>query len=165
LADLGYLHNNRFQHPVSNLPFDWRFTPARGAEVNVVSSGAERLLRVQFFGARIAFAHVTHLLTLSPGTYSFSGSLQLSDIENARGLRWRIYCNDTKATLTATNLLVGTTPWTPFDAKFMVPPSGCVGQWLVLEIPARTATEAEVSGEARYKNLSIVAVDTKDDGL
>ncbi|MBY6243397.1 lipopolysaccharide assembly protein LapB [Methylosinus sp. Sm6] len=163
--ELGYLYNGRFRHAVSNLAFDWRFLPARGAKIDVVPDGNASALRVRFFGTRVLFAHVMHLLALPAGTYAFSGSAKLDHVESERGLRWRLYCHQTKATLGATDLLVGTTPWTPFRSTFVVAPTDCPAQWLVLEIPARAVLETQVSGEARYKALQIERLDSEADRL
>lgn len=160
LSKVGAFYNGGFEYPMSNLPFDWRFIPVAGATMEVASREQERVLVVRFFGARVAFRHVVHLLALSPGTYEFSGSAKLLNVENERGLRWRIVCSDSSETLATTELLTGTTPWLSLRARFTIAAEGCAGQWLVLEIPARAAVEAKVSGEARYKDLGIARLDT-----
>jgi hypothetical protein len=161
LSHLGLLYNNRFQHPVSNLPFDWQIIPVSGASVEVVAEGKESVLNVEFYGARVSFAHVTHLLMLPPGKYAFSGSGQTENLDNERGLRWRIYCtSDSAGALATTDFLKKTTPPHSFRVTFSVPPTACTTQMLVLEIPARIAIETEVSGSARFSNLSIDNLDS-----
>lgn len=156
LSHLGLLYNNRFQYPISNLPFDWVFAPVSGASVEVLADEKGPSLSVEFYGARVSFAHVTHLLVLPPGEYSFSGSAKTENLDNERGLRWRIYCAGSPGeSLATTDLLRKTTPWSSFHVNFSVPPAGCAAQGLVLEIPARIALETQVSGSARYSNLSI----------
>ncbi|WP_155931243.1 MULTISPECIES: hypothetical protein [Methylosinus] len=160
LSKVGAFYNGGFEHPMSDLPFDWRFIPVAGASMEIASRERERVLVVRFYGARVAFRHVVHLLALAPGTYEFSGSVKLLNLENERGLRWKIVCSDSSEPLATTELLTGTTPWLSLRARFTIAAEGCAGQWLVLEIPARAAVEAEVSGEARYKDLGIVRLDT-----
>ena len=161
LAHLGLLYNDRFQYPVSNLPFDWSILPVSGASVEVVSEEKERILNVEFYGARVSFAHVGHLLMLAPGKYVFSGSARTENLDNERGLRWRIYCvTDPAGSLATTELLKKTTPSHLFRAPFSVPPTGCAAQTLVLEIPARIALETQVSGSASFSSLSIDNLDS-----
>ncbi len=156
LSHLGLLYNNRFQYPVSNLPFDWLIQPVSGASVEIVAEGKESGLNVEFYGARVSFAHVTHLLMLPPGKYAFSGSGRTENLDNELGLRWRIYCaSDSAGALATTDLLKKTTAPHSFRVTFSVPPTGCAALMLVLEIPARIALETEVSGSARFSNLSI----------
>lgn len=161
LSHLGFLYNSLFQYPISNLPFDWVITPVSGASVEVVAGEKGPSLSVEFYGARVSFAHVAHLLMLPPGEYSFSGSAKTDNLDNERGLRWRIYCvSDPAGSLATTSLLNNTTPWRSFRVSFSVPPTGCAAQRLVLEIPARIALETQVSGSARYSNLSIESLAT-----
>ena len=160
LSHLGLLYNDRFQYPVSNLPFDWSILPVSGASVEVASEEKEPFLNVEFYGARVSFAHVRHLLMLPPGKYVFSGSASTENLDNERGLRWRIYCvADPAGSLATTELLKKTTPSHLFRVPFSVPPTGCAAQELVLEIPARTALETEVSGSARFSTLSVGNLD------
>ncbi|MBG0810028.1 hypothetical protein IY145_11630 [Methylosinus sp. H3A] len=159
LSRLGLLYNGRFQFPVSNLPFDWMFTPVSGASIAVAEDEERKSLSVEFYGARVAFANVSHLLMLAPGRYSFSGAGETDDLENELGLRWRIYCAPKPSeTLATTQLWKNTIPLRAFRIEFSVPNSGCEAQWLKLEIPVRVALDADVSGSARYVNLAIESV-------
>lgn len=156
LSQLGLLYNSRFQYPITNLPFDWTFASIDGASIAVVEDEKGPALSVEFYGARVSFKHVAHLLMLSPGEYSFSGLARADDLESERGLRWRINCAGRNGELLATTeLLSKTTPWRAFGMNFSVPSAGCAVQWLLLEIPARVALEADVSGRVRYVNLTI----------
>jgi len=159
LSRLGLLYNGNFRYPVSNLPFDWTFTPTIGVSIAAVDHEELKALNVEFYGARVAFANVSHLVMLSPGRYSFSGAGKTDDLENELGLRWRIYCAEKPAeALATTKLLKNTTPLRAFRVEFSVPNSGCEAQWLKLEIPVRIALDADVSGSAHYVNLEIESV-------
>ncbi|WP_018267594.1 hypothetical protein [Methylosinus sp. LW4] len=156
LGALGLLYNERFQYPVSNLPFDWTFTPTSGASIALTEEGERKTLSVEFYGARVSFSNVTHMLMLAPGRYAFTGAAAADDLDNELGLRWRIYCAaDPSQTLAATRLLKKTVPLRAFRVEFAVPSQGCDAQWLKLEIPVRIATDADVSGGARYVNLAV----------
>jgi hypothetical protein len=156
LSKLGYLYNARFQYTVNNLPFDWVFAPVEGALARAEIENGRRILDVDFFGGRVMFQHVSHLLSLPPGSYQFSGQERSQNLQNERGLRWRIACVGTNsATLGTTELLVGENPWREFDVDFDVPADNCPYQELVLELPARTAIETEILGGASYANLEL----------
>jgi hypothetical protein len=157
LSKLGYLYNAHFQYTVSNLAFDWVFLPVDGALARAEIENGRRILDVDFFGGRVRFQHVSHLLSLPPGSYRFSGLQRSENLRNERGLQWRIACvgkNDT-TTLGATELITGDTPWREFGVGFDVPAENCSYQNLVLELPARTAIETEIVGGASYANLEI----------
>jgi hypothetical protein len=153
---LGYLYNARFQYAVDNLPFDWVILPVDGALTRAETENGHRILDVDFFGGRVAFQHVSHLLALPPGSYKFSGQERSQNLQNERGLRWRISCaGKDGATLAATELMAGDTPWQEFGVGFDVPTDNCPYQNLILELPARTAIETEIVGGASYTNLEI----------
>ncbi|MFZ2108364.1 MAG: hypothetical protein WAV18_23835 [Roseiarcus sp.] len=156
LSKLDYLYNGRFQYTITNLPFDWVFAPVDGALARAEVENGRRILDVDFFGGRVAFQHVSHFLTLSPGSYRFSGQERSQNLQNERGLGWRLACvGGTNATLGATELLTGETPWREFRVDFEVPKDNCPYQKLVLELPARAALETEIIGGVSYGNLEI----------
>jgi hypothetical protein len=156
LSNLGYLYNARFQYTITNLPFDWVFAPVEGALARAEVENGRRILDVDFFGFRVAFQHVSHLLTLSPGSYRFSGQERSQNLQNERGLWWRLACDGgTNATLGSTDLVSGETPWREFRVDFEVPKDNCPYQKLVLELPARAVLETEIIGGISYANLEI----------
>ena len=156
LSKLDYLYNGRFQYTITNLPFDWVFAPVDGALARAEVENGRRILDVDFFGGRVAFQHVSHFLTLPPGSYRFSGQERSQNLQNDRGLWWRLACvGGTNATLGATELLTGETQWREFHVDFEVPKDNCPYQKLVLELPARAALETEIIGGVSYGNLEI----------
>jgi hypothetical protein len=156
LSKLGYLYNAHFQYPLDDLPFGWEFVPVDGALARAEIEGGRRILDVDFFGSRVIFQHVSHLLALPPGSYKFSGQERSQNLQNERGLRWRIICvGKNGATLGATELMAGDAPWREFGVGFDVPSDNCPYQKLVLELPARTNIETEIVGGASYANLEI----------
>ncbi len=158
LASLGLLYNNRFQYPPTGLPFDWQISSSPGVSAQEAADEKEPAIKFDFYGARVAFAHARHLLALPPGDFVFSGVARSEDLQTERGLRWRVYCvADPQGALATTELLNKTTSRRPFRAEFTVPAEGCSVQGLVLELPARIASEAEISGTAVFSNLSIDA--------
>jgi tetratricopeptide (TPR) repeat protein len=153
-ADL--LYNQEFRYPLTNLPFDWVIQPVSNAMIDVGTQNGARAVNVDFFGGRVKFEHVSHLLNLAPGPYRFQGRERSQDLQNERGLRWRIACvGDDAETLGATDLVNGDTPWRTFVVDFMVPTGKCPYQKLVLELPARAALETEVVGRVSYADLDL----------
>jgi hypothetical protein len=156
LSKLGIFNNARFQYPVTNLPFDWVFDPAPEALVRIATERDRKILKVDFFGARIRFEHVSHLLALAPGRYRFSGQERSESLQNERGLRWRLACVGALAPmLGATDPLTGDTPWREFGIDFEVPMDNCGYQELVLELPARAELETEIAGGVSFADLDI----------
>jgi tetratricopeptide (TPR) repeat protein len=153
-ADL--LYNEEFHYPLTNLPFDWIIPPVSNAMVRVGNQNDASAISVDFFGGRVKFEHVSHLLNLGPGPYRFQGRERSQNLQNERGLRWRIACvgNDSE-TLGTTDLVSGDAPWRPFAFDFTVPTGKCAYQMLVLELPARTALETEVAGQVSYADLDL----------
>jgi hypothetical protein len=156
LSNLDYLYNGQFQYTITNLPFDWVFAPVGGALARAEVENGRRILDVDFFGGRVGFQHVSHLLTLSTGSYRFSGQERSQNLQNERGLWWRLACvGGSNATLGATDLVTGEIPWREFRVDFEVPKDNCPYQKLVLELPARAALETEIIGGISYANLEI----------
>jgi hypothetical protein len=156
LLKLDYLYNARFQYDLTNLPFDWVFAPTSQALIAVGAENGGRVLNVDFFGGRVQFDNVSHLLSLAPGTYRFSGQERSENLQNERGLWWRLSCVGAPAeTLAATDLMTGDNPWREFGVDFEVPKENCAYQKLALELPARIALESEIIGGASYMNLEI----------
>jgi tetratricopeptide (TPR) repeat protein len=153
-ADL--LYNEEFRYPLTNLPFDWVIPPVPNAMVRVETQDGAHTINVDFFGGRVKFEDVSHLLNLAPGPYRFQGRERSQDLQNERGLRWRIACvGDDAETLGATDLVSGDTPWRSFTVDFTVPTGKCAYQLLVLELPARAAPETEVVGRISYTDLDL----------
>ena len=156
LSTLEPLYNSKFQYGLSNLPFDWTIVPVRGTLSRVSGDSANRVLSVDFFGNRVAFRNISHLLVLPPGPYVFSGREMADGLANDRGLRWRIHCLDDRAgALGETRSLSGTVAWRDFAVDFTVPEGSCAAQNLVLELPYRVALDLEISGGVSYTGLEI----------
>ena len=154
-ADL--LYNQSFRYQLTNLPFDWVIAPVPNAAVRFDNqAGAQVIMNVDFFGGRVKFAHVSHLLNLAPGSYRFQGRERAQALQNERGLQWRIACADGEGeNLGTTDPLNGDTAWRPFAVEFTVPTGKCFYQYLVLELRARAALETEVVGRVSYADLDL----------
>jgi hypothetical protein len=153
-ADL--LYNQDFRHQLTNLPFDWVIETVPNASVRFDTQAGAQVMNVDFFGGRVKFEHVSHLLNLGPGSYMFQGRERAQALKNERGLQWRIACADGEGeNLGTTNPLNGNTAWRPFAVEFTVPTGKCFYQYLVLELRARAALETEVVGRVSYAGLGL----------
>jgi hypothetical protein len=151
-------YNGDFTSVPSGLPFDWTLDSVPGAQLDIVKApdAPGRALHLQFSGARVDFANVSQIMLLAPGNYHFTGLEMSKDLQTARGLWWHISCLASPGNgLTETALVAGTKAWNGFDVDFRVPRNGCEAQQLSLELPARTATEHQIDGEAWYRSLRI----------
>lgn len=165
LRQVGLLYNGNFDIPVSGLPFDWTIIPGAGVTIDVVprpdkkDSGA---LLVDFQFGRVAYHSVRELVMLTPGSYEFSGEYY-GKLLGPRGVKWRIVCADTGATTNGgeSPMITGVTKeWTKLGFTFTVPDKGCVGQYVRLDLEARTASEELISGSILFGNLRISRVAT-----
>jgi hypothetical protein len=155
-----YPYNGNFEAPFDGSPFNWVFDFVSGAEIQITEAPdgeKSRALRVEFSGARASLGRVGQLLMLTPGNYRLELGEKASSLRTERGLVWQISCAESRSVLAETSPLTGTVPWTHLKVKFTVPASDCQAQWLKLIIPARTASESEIEGEAWFKDFRITA--------
>src|SRR5262245_33453287 len=155
-----YPFNGNFEGPFDGSPFNWVFDFVSGAEIQITKAPdgeKSRALRVEFSGARANIGRVGQLLMLTPGNYRLELAEKASSLRTERGLVWQIACAESRSVLAETNPLMGTMPWTQLKVKFTVPASDCQAQWLKLIIPARTASESEIEGEAWFKGFRVTA--------
>jgi tetratricopeptide (TPR) repeat protein len=158
-TDETHPFNRDFELPVDNLPFNWSLQTIAGGDMQVVSladSGKKRALFIEFSGGRVDLSLVNQLMLLPAGDYNFSGRVKAAELRTDRGLWWRIFCaNSSGNTITNTELVSGTMPWTDFTVKFQVPATDCAAQWLQLELPARVASESRIEGQVWYQDLRV----------
>lgn len=149
-------YNANFEHGQSNLPFDWVIERSQSALIAIRSENGRNVLKVDFFGGQAPFRNVSHLLVLSPGSYRFSGEEQARDLRNEIGLSWRLYCVGKEGgPIASTPNLRGDVDWRAFTVDIQVPDEGCPVQNIVLEIPARFASQQEASGGASFASFSL----------
>jgi hypothetical protein len=159
LSVAGNLFNGSFESTPSGLPFDWTFTQAAGVSISVAprtGQDGQHALFLQFGPGRVNLPRITQLVVLDPGTYQFRGSYKV-DIDNDRGLEWRIYCTD-KSTMQIgqSPVLKGTrSDWTNFDFALTVPETDCHAQSVELVFNARWESEQFISGSMWFDDLQI----------
>lgn len=158
LLTLANVSDGDFDYESDGSPFDWGLGRVTGARTEVVTKvDGDRSLKIEFFGARVAYRHVSQTLLLGPGNYRLSGERRAENLQNERGLQWTITCTGgEKRQLGETPLIRGTLPWGEFSAEFSVPEDDeCRAQTLLLSLAARVATEQKVAGEVWFDKLRI----------
>ena len=155
--DGGFEANNR------GLVFDWTFNRRKNVDVRITSRGnsqADNALQIDFVRNNGPFADVSQTLYLSAGNYRLEGEARVENMENDRGLVWKVFCVDgNKQPLVATPRRNGTSDWNSFTADFSVPDESCVMQRLVLVLDAKAALDQNISGRIWYDNLKITNLD------
>ncbi len=167
LAEVGHLYNGSFEHEPTNLPFDWVITLTSGADIGIVPRSdlpGKHGLLIEFAHRRVPFQNVRQMVMLTPGHYTMTGSYRTIDLDNQRGMVWRIYCSGReKSPIAESERVSGTSStWKEFSFSFEVPAAGCRAQWLRLELAARIAAETQVSGAIWYDDLKIGRPDHPD---
>lgn len=160
LERAGNIYNGDFEMKLGELgPFDWVVTPAKNVVVRTVRNGtAERgsVLEVSFAASETKYRHIYQRLMLPPGRYTLKGSYRASNLDNDRGLVWRIYCvARAPQRLEETSKMKGTQDWSPFQMSFSIPDIDCPSQLLRLELDARAKLDMRVRGVLRFDDLRI----------
>ena len=163
LKKVGLVFDGGFESNNRGLLFDWTFQRRKNVEVRIISRGnsqADNALQIHFAKNNSPFADVSQILYLSAGTYRLEGEFRTENLQNERGLVWKVFCiSDAKQFLGATSRHNGTSGWTPFTADFAVPAEKCEMQRLVLVLDAKLALDQNISGRIWYDNLKISNLD------
>ena len=81
--DAEGITNGDFDYPITGTGFDWRINRAEGADIRVVTDQTRgKTLKIDFYGNRLAFRHLSQILMLSPGRYTLTGASKASRLEN-----------------------------------------------------------------------------------
>lgn len=160
LARAGHVYNGDFEAPLARLgAFDWVVTPAKNVVVRTfqnASAGRGSVLEVTFAGSRISYRNIHQRLMLPAGAYTLTGQYRAANLENERGLVWRVYCESSpRQTLGESPPMKGTRDWGPLEIAFRVPEHDCTSQILRLELNARAKLDLQVRGILRFDDLRI----------
>jgi hypothetical protein len=159
LRKVSGLFDGGFEFDFGDRFFDWTYAPLVNVQATIVprdGTGNDRVLAVDFSSGRTAFAQFSQLLRLSAGEYVLTGESKAENLQNDRGMVWRVYCVPVAGTaLTTTDVLMGTHAWSAFTSKFTVPSENCETQLLRLELNAVAVVDTQISGRVLYDNLKI----------
>jgi hypothetical protein len=164
---ISFAYNGDFDYPPSGLPFDWMVAGVTGATTDFVATGdPDRgdAVRIEFANRRVAYRHFRKLLMLPPGAYRLTNLAKANDLQNERGLVWRVTCAEIdRQILGESQPIAGTFDWREFATGFTVPQGDCRAQWLTLVLASRVALEEHISGEVWLDNVSIRRGDPQSD--
>lgn len=152
---LDYLFDGQFSLPPGQLPFEWTFEKSRRFMLSRSSLDGRPALMVEFVGAKTRFYNIYQELLLPPGNYSLTGKVMTDNLQNERGLYWRVYCrNETSLKAIAeTERFHGRVNTRNFEVSFTVPETDCASQRLRLELAAPFAMT--ISGRIWFDALAI----------
>ncbi|HEX7109230.1 MAG TPA: hypothetical protein VF224_08315 [Aestuariivirga sp.] len=163
LKKVGLVFDGGFESNSRDLLFDWTFRERKNVDVRVMSkrsSQADNALRIDFAKNSSPFSDVSQTLYLTAGNYRLEGEVKTENLQNEKGLLWKILCvNEAKQFLVATPRHNGTSDWSSFRVDFSVPEDSCVMQRLVLVLDAKSALDQNISGRIWYDNLKISNLD------
>jgi len=166
--NIRFAYNGDFEYLPTGLPFDWSIAPVAGASTEIVERNDienGHAVRVEFANRRVGYRHLRKLMMLPPGPYQLTGSAMAQDLENERGLVWRVSCAEMdRQRLAETVPIKGTTDWHEISIGFEVPQTGCRAQWLTLELAARVALEEQIGGEVWFDDLAVTRISQKNEG-
>ena len=122
------VYDGNFQRLAGPPPFNWTFeSGAAGvAEPNKASA-----LQVEYYGraeARLA----SQLLTLKPGRYKLAFQAAGDTPKRGSGVAWRVTCQPSNAEIAAVPIANLSYAPKQISRDFVVPATGCSGQWLRL---------------------------------
>jgi hypothetical protein len=163
LKKVGLVFDGGFESSSHDLIFDWTFRERKNVDVRVISkrsSQADNALRIDFAKNSSPFSDVSQTLYLTAGNYRLEGEVKTENLQNERGLLWKIHCvNEAKQFLVATPWHNGTSGWSSFKVDFSIPADSCVMQRLVLVLDAKSKLDQNISGRIWYDNLKISNLD------
>lgn len=160
LARAGHIYNGNFEARLGQLgPFDWIIVPTKNVvtrSVSTTSNDRGTVLEVAFANSQTSYRNLYQRLMLPTGRFTLTGQYWANNLENDRGLVWRISCETPpQQSLGETSAMKGTRDWSPFEMQFTVPDTNCPSQILRLELTARAKLDLRATGILRFDNLRI----------
>jgi tetratricopeptide (TPR) repeat protein len=157
----GNVHNGGFEMPFTATTFDWRWPMRNGVEIEALptfgTSGA-RAMRLAFQGQVVSPQLIAQTLLLDPGyAYELRARYRLESLRSPFGVQWEISCGATgsRQSLADGDRMVGTTDWSDFAVKFVVP-ANCYPQQLSLILRGDAKLDLQATGLAWFDDMQIV---------
>ena len=157
----GLVWNGGFEQEFLNGGFDWRVSPAEGAQMGwdeqILHSG-RRSLRVDFDGsANVDFQNVWQYVLVQPATrYRFVAFFRAQDLSTDSGMRFEIRdVSNPGAPLRFTPNVSGTQPWSEEAAEFTTSPDTKLLQ-IVLRRTRSEKLGNKIRGTAWIDEVTIV---------
>lgn len=165
LYGMGNLYNGSFEYPITDIGFDWLRIRAGYILVEAAptaGSSGRKALHLLFRGPRVHYRHLSQLLMLPAGEYTFGGRARADGLEASPGLIWAISCvGKQEYRIGETAHFRGRSAWRGFQTRFSVPAENCPAQILRLQLAGRVALEFEAKGSIWFDDLWIERLTTK----
>jgi tetratricopeptide (TPR) repeat protein len=153
------IYDGGFEGERHNTGFDWSFTSNRQIKIEPdMTFGMEgrRALHLAFNTTQhINFQQLSQQLVLPPENYVLALRFRADNYRTAKGLQWRLYCQEDKQLLAESPPLRESTPWTSLNVAFKVPAENCPVQLLRLEASSPYAHEQVFSGDLWFDAVTI----------
>jgi len=156
---LTAVHNGGFEHPPSNLGFDWRLAAVPGVYTETgPTEGASgtAAAHIHFLGRPVPRADLEQPLLLAPGPHQLSFRVRASELRSDQGLRWTLTCAGQSQAFVQGPAIDGDFDWKTLSMRFEIP-RDCPGQWLRLGNPAAQGSSQVVSGDLWLDDVRIVS--------
>jgi len=139
--------NSGFEQDILNGGFDWRITPLNKVTVELTTEDSfksKRSLAVTFNTSATSDAGIRQLVPVEPGvSYSLSLAYKAEELEGAHGISFVASDANTGRPLTASDEILGSTPWREISRSFNTGPSTSMIA-LELKRPAGTLIRGKV---------------------
>jgi hypothetical protein len=141
-SDAASVYDGRFERRPGPPPFNWQFA---SSAAGVAEPSNAQALQVEYYG-RVDAELASQLLTLAPGRYQLGFRAAGDTPERGSSVSWRLVCHPNKVEIAAAPVNKLTYAPRPIAVGFVVPPTGCSGQWLrLIGTPAEFPTTHSIT--------------------
>lgn len=156
---LPLVYNGDFATPSTDAGFDWRLRRVPGVLLRFeqVAGTHGTAAYFRFLDRRVPNAGLEQPLMLSAGHYRLTLKARTQALRSELGLQWVIACAGRGGVVARSESVEGSFGWREFAVDFVVPATGCPGQWLRLVNPAPAGAGQRVVGELWMDDVKISA--------
>ncbi len=156
----GHLYDGGFELSAFARGFDWQLHPRPDVIVTTgrtYAIGGRKALHLVFRDRPLPGPIIEQALALTPGGYRLGGRVRPDRLQAGNGLRWVLSCaaGEHFTLLAATERFLGSDEWRDFNVDFTVPPVGCAGQRLYLQVAGGLTPVLRGASEIWFDDLSI----------
>jgi hypothetical protein len=136
------VYDGQFQRRPGPPPFNWQFA---SSAAGVAEPTKSRSLQVEYYG-RADAELASQLLTLPPGRHQLRFKAVGDTPERGSSVSWRLVCHPSKVEIASVPINKLSYAPRTIGSAFVVPPSGCSGQWLrLVGMPAEFPTAHSIT--------------------
>lgn len=154
---LPLVYNGDFARTPSGAGFDWRWRRVPGVLIAFEQVAGTRgtAAYLRFLDRQVADAGLEHPLLLQPGQYRLRMRMRAQGLRSALGLHWQVVCEGGAIVVAQGRGVDGSFGWRSDDSDLVIPPEGCLGQWLRLVNPVQAGAAQQVGGELWVDDVAI----------